>query len=168
MTPVPWRYVQDWNCIACGFCCKGYDVVVDFPEWLKIVKEYGAGFTEPGISRFYLKRKSDGTCVFLYNFYGRWLCALQERMKPIACKLWPFKISDRPRYGRPNEAVYKYGEKKLYVYVDPSCVGLRWGSPNYSFVNEALSEFVDLAVGLRHKQCFSTSRLVRSQPWKLI
>jgi len=167
MLPVPWRYVQDWSCVACGLCCKGYDVVLDFPEWMKIVREYGVGFTEPGISRFYLKRKNDGTCVFLYNFSGRWLCAVQH-MKPMACKLWPFKVSDKPKYGRPNESVYRYGEKRLYVYADPSCAGLRWGEPNYGFVNETLTEFVDLAVGLRQKQCYSTSRLFRPQSWKLI
>lgn len=167
MLPVPWRYVQDWNCTACGLCCKGFDVVLDFPEWMKIVKAYGVSFTEPGISRFYLKRKSDGTCVFLYDFYGRWLCFLQS-MKPTACKLWPFKISDKPKYGRPNEAVYNHGEKKLYVYVEPSCVGLQWGNPAQSFLNETLTEFVDLALGLRQKQFYSTSRLLPPRPWKLI
>jgi len=159
--------VQDWNCTACGVCCKGFDVVLDFPEWMRIVKSYGVVFTEPGISRFYLKRKSDGTCVFLYNLYGRWLCALQQ-MKPIACKLWPFKVSDKPRYGGPNEAVYNYGEKKLYVYVDPACAGLQWGSPAPSFLTETLSEFVDLALGLRKKQFYSTSAIFSPKPWKLI
>jgi len=166
MLPVPWRFVQDWNCIACGFCCKGYDVVLDFPEWLTIVKTYGVGFTEPSISRFFLKRKDDGTCVFLCDSYGRWLCALQHA-KPIACKLWPFKVSDKPKYGRPNEAVYSYGEKKLYVYVDPSCAGLQLGNPASGFLNETLVEFVDLALGLRKKQFYSTIRLL-PQPWKLI
>jgi len=167
MLPIPWRYVQGWNCIACGLCCKGYDVVLDFPEWMNVVKAYGVGFTEPGISRFYLKRKNDDTCVFLYNHFDRRLCALQH-MKPMACKLWPFKVSDKPRYGRPNEAVYNHGKKRLYVYVDPSCAGLQWGNPDHSFLNETLIEFVDLALGLRHKQCYSTAMLFRPQPWKLI
>jgi len=167
MLPVPWRYVQDWNCTACGLCCKGFDVVLDFPEWVKIVKAYGVGFTEPSISKFYLKRKSDGTCIFLYNIQGMWLCALQQ-MKPIACKLWPFKVSDKPKYGRPNEAIYDYGENKLYVYVDQSCLGLQWGNPTQEFRNGTLREFVDLALGLRQKQFYSTSRLLGPQPWKLI
>jgi len=166
--PVPWRYVQDWNCIACGLCCKGFDIVLDFPEWIKIVKAYGVGFTEPGISRFYLKRKNDGTCAFLYNFYGKWLCSLQH-MKPMACKLWPFKVSDKPKYGRPNEAVYRYGDgRKLYIYVDPSCIGLHWGTPTQDFLNTTMTEFVDLALGLKEKQFYSTSVLFRPKPWKLI
>jgi len=167
MLPIPWRYIQDWNCTVCGLCCKGLDVVLDFPEWMKIVKAYGVGFTEPGISRFYLKHKSDGTCVFLYNFHGTFLCALQQ-MKPIACKLWPFKVSDKPKYGRPNEAVFDYGEKKLYVYVDPSCFGLQWGNPTQEFMNGTLMEFVDLALGFRQKQFYSTSRQFRPQPWRPI
>jgi Fe-S-cluster containining protein len=163
MLPVLWRYVQDWHCTTCGVCCKGYDVVLDFPEWLKIVKAYGVDFTEPSISRFYLKRKMDDTCVFLCNFYGRWLCALQH-MKPVACKLWPFKVSDKPKYGRPNEAVFNYAEgRKLFVYVEPSCAGLQWGSPSQSFMNETLMEFVDIALGFRQKQFYSTSKLLRPQ-----
>jgi Fe-S-cluster containining protein len=159
MLLVPWRYVQDWNCTACGLCCKGYDVVLDFPEWIKIVKDYGVGFTRPGISRFFLKRKNDDTCAFLYNLYGHWLCGLQENMKPIACKLWPFKISDRPKFGRSNEAAYRYSDKRLFVYVDPFCPGLRLGYPSSSFIRETLSEFIELAVGLRRKQFYSTSKM---------
>jgi len=158
MLPVPWRYVQSWNCVVCGLCCKDYDVVLDFPEWMKIINAYGVELTRPGISCFFLKQKGDGTCVFLYNFYGRWLCSLQERMKPIACKLWPFKVTDKPKYGRPVEARYKCGERDLYVYVDPLCPGLRWGIPDSGFMSETLAEFVDLAIGMRHKQFFSTSR----------
>ena len=167
MMPIPWRHVQDWNCTACGVCCKGYEVVLGFPEWINVVKTYGVEFTQPGISRFYLKKKSDGTCVFLYNFYGKWFCGLQH-MKPLACKLWPFKVSEKPRYGRADEAVYNVGEKKLYVYVDPSCVGLQWGTPSQELVNTTLPEFVDLALGRRRKQFYSTSKLLHPYSWRLI
>jgi Fe-S-cluster containining protein len=167
MMPVPWRYLQDWNCSACGVCCKGFEVVLDFPEWINVVKAYGVEFTQPSISRFYLKRKSDGTCVFLYNIYGKWLCGLQD-MKPLACKLWPFKVSDKPKYGRANEAVYNVEERRLFVYVDPSCLGLKWGTPTQEFINETLVEFIDLALGVQKKQFFSTSRLLSAQSWRLI
>jgi Fe-S-cluster containining protein len=168
--PVPWRCVQDWRCVACGLCCKDYDVVLDFTEWMKIVNSFGVGFTRPGISRFFLKHKDDGNCVFLYSLYGRRLCALQQNMKPIACKLWPFKITNKPKYGRQNEALYPCGDKLLYIYVDPFCPGLTWGSPSFGFLSETLTEFVDLAIGGRQKQCYSTSRLLRPgiNPWKLI
>jgi Fe-S-cluster containining protein len=167
MLPIPWKYVQDWFCTACGMCCKGYDVVLDFPEWVRIVKNYGVNFTEPSISRFFLKHKTDGTCAFLYNFNGRWLCSLQQNMKPIACKLWPFKVSDKPKFGRPNEALYNYGGRKLYIYADPSCIGLQWGTPTQNFQNEIIPEFIDLALGLKQKQFYSTSPLQRPQPRRL-
>ena len=167
MLPIPWRYIESWDCGTCGLCCKGFHVVLDFSEWINIVKAYGVDYTQPSISRFYLKNKTDGTCVFLGNYYGNWLCSLQH-MKPIACKLWPFKISDKPKYGRPNEALYNLTNTRLYVYVDPSCVGLRWGDPNQEFTNTTLPEFVDLALGQRRKQFYSTARLFTFQPRKLI
>jgi len=167
MLPIPWRYVESWNCLACGLCCKGFDVVLDFPEWINIVKAYGVDYTQPGISRLYLRRKTDGTCVFLANYYGNWLCSLQH-MKPMACKLWPFKVSDKPRYGRPNEARYDSTNLKLYVYVDPSCVGVRWGNPDPEFISTVLPEFVDLALGERRKQFYSTARLFRPDARQLI
>jgi Fe-S-cluster containining protein len=167
MMPVPWRYVENWNCNACGVCCKGFEVVLDFPEWLNIVKTYGADYTVPGLSRLHLKHKSDGTCIFLDNYYGCWACQLQH-MKPMACKLWPFKISDKPRYGRPRDAEYPLSSMKLYVYVDPQCVGLRWGTPSPEFISFTLPEFVDLALGQRRKQQYSTARLLNQQAWRRV
>jgi len=167
MVPVPWTFVHDWIGSACGVCCKGYDVVLEFPEWVRIVKAYGVDYTEPGVSRLYLRHKSDGSCAFLYNPYGKWVCSLQP-MKPIACKLWPFKISDKPKYGKPNEAAYYTKEqRRLYVYVDPACIGLRWGMPSQNFQTVIVPEFVDLALGLRREQFYSTSHLPSPQPWRL-
>lgn len=167
MLPVPWRNIESWGCSACGLCCKGFDVVLDFPEWINIVKTYGVDYTQPSISRFFLKRKTDGTCVFLGNSYGNWLCSLQS-MKPIACKLWPFKVVDKPMWGRPNDALLNYNAMRLYVYADPSCVGLRWGNPNPEFTYTVLPEFIDLALGQRRKQHYSTARLFHPDAWKLI
>jgi Fe-S-cluster containining protein len=167
MLPVPWRQVESWGCFACGYCCKGYEVVLDFPEWINIVKSYGIDYTQPGISRLYLRHKTDGSCVFLQNCYGNWLCSLQQT-KPVACKLWPFKISDKPKWGRPSEAVYNHSNMKLYVYVDPACPGLRWGTPHPEFASTILPEFIDLALGQRRKQQYSTARMLQADQWKLI
>lgn len=158
MIPLPWRYVASWNCIACGMCCRGFRVTVGFNEWMRIVKAYGFGVTEPGINKFYLRRRSDGSCVFLYKLYDMGFCGLQH-MKPKACKLWPFKVLDRPKYGRPNEAFYKYGDRKFFIYADPSCMGIRWGSPTQEFAYGTVTEVVEIALGLREKQYYSTSRM---------
>jgi len=156
--PIPWRYVESWNCIACGICCQGYQVVLGFNEWVNLVRTYGVGVTQPGIDKFYLGKKGDGTCIFLYKFFDTWLCGLQDT-KPKACKLWPFKILSKPEFGRPNEAAYKYGDKNFFVYVDPSCIGVRWGKPTSEFTYRALTELVEIATGLREKQYYSTSRI---------
>lgn len=142
-------------------------MVLDFPEWVNIVKTYGVEYTQPGISRLFLRHKTDGSCVFLQNCYGNWLCSLQQT-KPAACKLWPFKISDKPKWGRPSEAVYNHSNMKLYVYVDPSCAGIRWGTPHPDFAGTILPEFIDMALGQRRKQQYSTARMFQANPWKLI
>jgi len=158
MMPMPWRYVSSWNCIACGKCCKSYDVVLNFPEWVNIVRSYGVGTTEPGINKFHLKRQNDGSCVFLCKFFDRWFCSLQNR-KPIACKLWPFKILDKSKFGSPNEALYNYGDQELFVYVDPWCKGIQWGNPTQEFTRKTLAELVEIALGMRRKQYYSTSTM---------
>ena len=156
MLPIPWRYVESWNCNSCGLCCKGFDVVLDFPEWMNIVKTYGVDYTIPGLSRLYLRRKTDGTCVFLQNYYGGWLCSLQH-MKPMACKLWPFKVSNSPRYGRAQEAAFNYKGRRFFLYVDPFCPEIKWGKPSSQMISLVIPEFVEIALGLREKQVYSTS-----------
>jgi len=61
---VPWQYIADWKCNACGQCCRAYSVVVNFHEWLKIVKNYGVETTASGLNKIFIKRRSDGSCVF--------------------------------------------------------------------------------------------------------
>ncbi len=159
MLPVPWKYVNSWNCHACGLCCKGFNVALNFAEWINVVKTYGIGFTSPGINKFFLKHRNDGSCVFLYNYSGKGFCSLQHR-KPQACKLWPFKILPRPKYGRAKAAEYNYRGRKLFIYADPSCVGLVWGNPTVNFARTTLPEFLELAMGFREKQVYSTSQIL--------
>jgi len=166
MVPIPWSYVKSWGCIACGICCKGFDVVLGFNEWVNIVRTYGAGVTEPGISKLYLKRRGDGTCLFLYQLFDVWLCGLQH-MKPRACMLWPFKIHDKPKFGRPNEAAYNYRDRKLFIYVEPSCIGIRWGTPTPELVHKTIPELIEIALGLREKQYYSTANLNNFYPYSV-
>jgi hypothetical protein len=80
-------------------------------------------------------------------------------MKPKACKLWPFKILSRPEYGYANEAVYHYGEGKLFIYADSTCSGLRYGRPTWEFATKTLSEFIKIALGFRIQQCKTTANI---------
>jgi hypothetical protein len=80
-------------------------------------------------------------------------------MKPRACQLWPFKVLMKPEFGYPNEAVLPYGENKLFVYADPLCHGLRFGTPTLEFANYTVREFVEIALGLRTYQLKTTSNI---------
>jgi Fe-S-cluster containining protein len=158
MRVVPWSQVSSWRCRACGKCCREYDVVLKFPEWLSIVKNFGVEYTASSISKFLLRRRADGSCPFLYQTPTLAFCALQHS-KPQACRLWPFKVLDRPRYGTPDEAQYRYGNRKLYVYVDTACLGLKYGAPTREYTYSVISEFVQTAFGVRRRQFKSTARL---------
>lgn len=155
---LPWRHVNSWVCTACGECCRGFKVVLKPEEWLTIVEKYGIDVTEVGSNKLYLKRRADGSCIFLYRWGKFWLCGLQQ-MKPKACKLWPFKILSWPKYGNARKAAYRYMGRILYVYVDPFCPGVKVGVPSKNFVNKVLPEFIEIALGLRTGQEHSTSKL---------
>lgn len=156
MAFVPWRYVNVWYCNGCGLCCKEFEVVLTFKEWLNITKIYGAGATKAGLNKLYINKRADGSCVFLYpSPDGKWLCGLQHT-KPLACKLWPFKILTKPKYGHDSEALFEYLGQKFYVYVDPFCTGIRWGEPSPLLTYKIIPEFVEIALGLRQNQLYST------------
>ena len=155
---IPWRHIADWKCNACSSCCRLYSVVLGFPEWLKIVKVYDVEKTVAGLDKLYLKRACDGSCSFLYHFGKNCYCGLQH-MKPAACKLWPFKILPTPKYGHANEAVFNYPTRKLFIYADSMCAGLRYGSPTWSFQFSTLREFTEIAFGTRWGQLRTTGNM---------
>lgn len=155
---VPWRRVADWRCISCGDCCRLYSVVINFHEWLKIVKNFGVETTATDLDKLLIKRNGDGSCAFLGKYSNTHLCGLQH-MKPKACQLWPFKVLAQPKYGFPNEAVYGVGPDNLFVYADSMCNGLRFGTPTPEFASNTLREFVEIAIGLRNSQFKTTSRI---------
>jgi len=161
---VPWRYIADWRCNACGQCCRAYSVVLNFPEWFKIVKNYGVDKTVSGLNKLFIKRRSDGSCVFLYHLPNMYLCGLQN-MKPKACKLWPFKVLSKSEFGYVNEAAYHYGGGKLFIYADSTCSGLRYGTPTWEFTSQTLKEFIEIALGFRSEQYKTTGDLVFLQPY---
>jgi hypothetical protein len=80
-------------------------------------------------------------------------------MKPMACKLWPFKVLDRPKYGEAESSIYNYRGHGLFVYVDKNCTGLRLGAPTPEFSHSVIPEFVEIALGIRQNQYKSTSLL---------
>ena len=166
---VPWRRIANWQCISCGDCCKLYSVVLNFHEWLRIVKNFGIEQTVSGLDKLFINRRDDGSCAFLCDISNTHFCGLQH-MKPKACQLWPFKILTEPKFGYANEAAYGDGESRLFVYADSMCNGLKYGSPTMGFASDTLREFVEIAVGLRSYQLKTTSSVglnVRRSYWRL-
>lgn len=158
MQYIPWQNVADWHCKACGYCCKLYSVVLHYPEYLNLTKTFGAQVTVTDFKRFYIRRHSDGTCVFLCSRNLNHYCGLQS-MKPDACRIWPFKVLAEPKYGEAKQAEYKYGERTFYVYVDSICSGVSYGVPTWDFQNGTVKEFTELALGVRDVQHNSTRRV---------
>jgi len=158
MQLVPWRYIADWKCIVCGECCKLCSVVLNFQEWLQIVKNFGVEQTVSGLDKLFIKRRADGSCVFLRQLSNIYLCGLQY-MKPKACKIWPFKVLSEPRFGNANEAEYDYGKNRFFLYVDPMCRGIRYGNPSWDFASNTLKEFIEIAIDIRNTQFKTTANI---------
>jgi len=161
---VPWRYIADWKCIACGKCCKFYSVILSFPEWHRIVRNCGVDKTVSGLNKLFIRRRTNGSCVFLYRLSNWYLCGLQYD-KPKACKLWPFKVLRKPKYGYAEEAVYHNGKDEIYVYADTTCSGLLYGRSTQTFAKYTLKEFAEIALGRREDQMKTTGKIRFLQPY---
>jgi hypothetical protein len=94
-------------------CCKEYKVRLTAYEYLKLK---WTGFVEEKNGRFYI-RKINGRCPFQLDK----LCTLQNRMKPLACKLYPFVVLGKG----DEEALYEYAGEEYYVYVEVFCPNLK-------------------------------------------
>lgn len=163
MKLVPWSHVKYWGCVRCGRCCRHTTVQLTTPEWLMLVKAYGYGIVEQNISGFYLKKTVDDHCLFLSKSLTAWACRLQ-RKKPLACKLWPFRIRGDPRFGHEDEAHYKYRNHDFYIYAYPQCPGIQLGKPSTLFSHKVLPEFLNIRLGFQNGQIHSTSKL-RPMPY---
>lgn len=156
----PWSFVESWNCLGCGhICCMHATVPLTVKEWLNLVQHYGYGVVEDDIRGFYLKADPSRKCVFGHPSEGYWFCSIQK-IKPKACKLWPFKVYRTPKHGWAREAAYEFGEDRFYIYADSHCEGLRWGRPNREMVRKVLPEIMHIALGTQYTQNYSTSELL--------
>ncbi len=131
-------------------------------EWTRITQVYGGSVTEISADGLFLKKRQ-GRCIFQHRRNGKWLCSIQN-MKPVACKLWPFKILRRPKYGKAAESALEVGGRKMFAYVDPLCKGLRFGNPSEEFLTKILPEFVGISLGSYSDQQYSTMHVERVYP----
>ena len=113
------------------------------------------------LGRPYLRKKPDGRCILQYKLGGMWLCGIQG-FKPLACKLWPIKPLEKPKYGRRQEAAFHSRHGVFYVYLDPRCPGVELGEPTPKLA-AAIAEAIDLLYNPSGAQRYTTSQLVPPQ-----
>ena len=161
---IPWTEVRSWSCVACGKCCRGYRVPLKLDEYAKVVQIYGTEVLEFGLGKVYLKNNRGDRCVFQRpTVFGRWICSLQA-MKPLACKLFPFRIQSKPVYKRGDTSAYRVKGNTFYVYMDPECDGVNIGRPTPRFRDQVLPEIIQIGLGQRVKQKFTTSKNISWMP----
>jgi Fe-S-cluster containining protein len=159
MRPIPWSRLRSWNCLGCGVCCKIYNVLLTSYESAVFLRKFGAEVLSLDVRGFYLRKTFDGKCVFQHEYFGKSLCAIQK-MKPLACKLWPFKILKYPKYEQAELARFSYKNDVFYVYVDPVCKGLSLGKPSEELITKTIPEFIEILLGIKQTQFYSTSRSI--------
>jgi len=152
---IPWSRVESWRCEACGECCKWFNIPLAMHEYAKISQAYGHHAFTLGLGKVYLRKQGDERCVFQFRLGGRWLCSLQAE-KPYVCRMWPFMVSRSPVHGRSQAARWDSPYGRVYIYVDPRCPMIAFGSPSRHFLNKVLPEFVEMAFSQRIRQEHST------------
>jgi len=116
-----------------------YRVPLRFYEYLKL---RSTGFVEERGTRFYIK-KIGKKCPFQV---GR-LCSLQGTIKPLACKLYPFKIREKGE----EEAEFEYKGETFYVYVDAStCPNIVLGKPTLT-LKKLITEAIQIYLGEKRR-----------------
>ncbi len=160
---IPWSQVNSWSCVACGNCCLGYRVPLKADEYARVAHIYGHEVVEFGLGKVYLKHGYGDRCIFQRPSQGRWVCSLQA-MKPLACKLFPFRVQSKPVYQRGDGSAYNYQGNTFHVYMDPACDGIRVGKPSPRFLHQVLPEVIQIGMGQRYKQRYTTSKYISWTP----
>ncbi len=132
-------------------------------EKVRITNQYGQVVLSYGLGKTYLRNQSNGRCTFQRPLMGRWICTLQEQ-KPTACRLFPFRLNNKPIYKRGDNARVQMGDKTYYLYMDPNCKGITLGKPTERFARQIVPEIVRIGMGLPVKQRFTTSKSIHWRP----
>jgi len=132
-------------------------------EIVNVTNCYGPSVLEYGLGKAYLRNQPDGRCVFQRPLMGRWICTLQGT-KPTACRLFPFRIHNKPVYKRGDDAVVSFRGQNLYLYLDPECEGIVMGQPSDRFRDLIVPEIMGMGMGLQVKQRYTTSKSIHWRP----
>jgi len=135
----------------CGECCRKYYVPINEETAVRLVRKYGRETVIKRGRKYYLAKIRD-QCIFLRNN----ICLIQND-KPLACKLWPFYVSNKPRKRENKDfALYTYRGREFYVYVDTFCKGLNRG---INPIENIVKEVIQLYLQEKIKQCLTTSEV---------
>lgn len=100
---IPKMKWQQYSCHGCGDCCRDFTVQLRDRDVAKLEEQgWESVLGEPVIEQFrgqpYLKRRDDGSCVFLKE---DGLCRIHAEYgfaeKPIACQVFPFNLAPGER-----------------------------------------------------------------------
>jgi len=86
-------------------------------------------------------------------------------MKPLACKLFPFRVQSKPVYERGDTSAYTFKGRTFYVYLDPECGGINIGRPSQRFLRQVIPEVIRIGMGMGYKQKFTTSKYISWKPF---
>ena len=101
--------------------------------------------------KVYIGKEPGAKCPFLFRAGGRELCSLDLMgVKPVACKLWPIYVYERPVHGQAEEAYISY-RGSFYVYFDARCPGVKRGRATPK-VEQTVKEAIDIWLGVRKEQ----------------
>ena len=103
-----------FSCKTCGDCCRSTPVLLtpeevvryDARDWSEVLGHPMVSVHDPGraagVQGEYLRRKADGTCLFLGDDSRCLIHArLGEQEKPLTCRLFPFRFVPAPAGGAP-------------------------------------------------------------------
>ncbi|MEM4297834.1 MAG: YkgJ family cysteine cluster protein [Nitrososphaerota archaeon] len=157
---IPWTRIKSWSCIACGACCKEFNVILTSYELAKLTRLYGYQIVYISSHGNPCLRKVKDRCIF-YNQWG--LCSLQPLgLKPTACKMWPFLIRKKPLPDEPAPFVYNGEEYHVYVDTAYPCPGIDAGKPEELYL--VITELIELTKGALKIQRYSTARRLAPYP----
>ncbi len=153
---IPWRYVRSWECLACGTCCKRFVAPLTTYEYIMITRHFGHFVVEMSGAKPRLRSLQNG-CIFL----AEGLCSLQALgMKPLACRLWPFAVREKPLKAYSHErALFEYRGSEYYVYIHSACRGIGKGNP--ATFRLAIQEAVEISLNPERPLQHLTSPLVK-------
>jgi Fe-S-cluster containining protein len=132
-------------------------------EMVRITNRYGEGVLQYGLGKSYLRNQTNGRCTFQRPLMGKWICTLQGT-KPTACRIFPFRLNNKPIYKAGENAMIRMGDKMYYLYMDPNCKGITLGKPTERFAKQIVPEIVRIGMGLPVKQKYTTSKSIHWRP----